>query len=98
MSRGVTLPFFPSPPRDYDQSYFAQMTRNFSVFAQQSQVPGPLQASTLVLTNLPSDDMGLGTGAVFEHGGFLKVSFGNTPHVRGVTSIGAVGGVTVATS
>lgn len=53
MSTGVLIPFFPSPPRDYNQAYFAQLIRNFSVFAQQSQVPGPLQASTLVLTNLP---------------------------------------------
>lgn len=53
MSRGVPIPFFPSPPKDYSQPYFAQLIRNFSVFAQQSQVPGPLQASTLVLTNLP---------------------------------------------
>lgn len=53
MSTGVPIPFFPSPPKDYSQPYFAQLIRNFSVFAQQSQVPGPLQASTLVLTNLP---------------------------------------------
>jgi hypothetical protein len=53
MSRNVPTPFFPSPPREYDQSYFSQLVRNFSVFAQQSQVPGPQQATTLKLTNLP---------------------------------------------
>lgn len=53
MSRGVFIPFFPSPPQNYDQGYFAQLVRNFSVFAQQSQVPGPQQATTLKLTNLP---------------------------------------------
>ena len=53
MSRGVPIPFFPSPPPEYDQSYFAQLVRNFSVFAQQSQVPGPLRATTITLTNLP---------------------------------------------
>lgn len=53
MSRNVPIPFFPSPPADYNQAYFAQLIRNFAVFAQQSQVPGPVQASTLVLTNLP---------------------------------------------
>lgn len=47
------IPFFPSPPRDYNQAYFAQLIRNFAVFAGQTQVPGPVQASTLVLTNLP---------------------------------------------
>jgi hypothetical protein len=53
MSRGVPIPFFPSPPREYDQSYFSQLIRNFSVFAQQTQVPGPLRATTITLTNLP---------------------------------------------
>jgi len=52
MSRGVPIPFFPSPPRDYNQSYFSQLVRNFSIFAQQSQVPGPQQATTLKLTDL----------------------------------------------
>jgi hypothetical protein len=52
MSRGVPIPFFPSPPRDYNQSYFSQLVRNFSIFAQQSQVPGPQQATTLKLTEL----------------------------------------------
>lgn len=50
MSRSVPIPFFPSPPRDYDQTYFSQLVRNFSVFAQQTQVPGPLQATRLTLT------------------------------------------------
>jgi hypothetical protein len=53
MSRGIPIPFFPSPPSEYNQSYFAQLIRNFAVFAQQSANPGPLQATTLKLTNLP---------------------------------------------
>ena len=53
MSRNVPIPFFPSPPREYDQSYFSQLVRNFSIFAQQSQVPGPQQATKLKLTDLP---------------------------------------------
>jgi len=53
MSHGVPIPYFPNPPREYSQSYMAQLARNFAVFAQQSQVPGPLQATSLTLTNLP---------------------------------------------
>jgi hypothetical protein len=53
MSRGVPIPFFPSPPQEYSQTYFSQLVRNFSVFAQQSQVPGPQQATTIKLTDLP---------------------------------------------
>lgn len=53
MSRKLPIPFFPSPPREYSQSYFAQLIRNFSVFAEQSRVPGPEQVSTLTLTDIP---------------------------------------------
>ena len=50
MSRNVPIPFFPSPPSEYSQTYFAQLIRNFAVFAQQTQVPGPLRATSLTLT------------------------------------------------
>jgi hypothetical protein len=50
MSRSTPIPFFPSPPPAYSQAYFAQLIRNFAVFAQQTQVPGPLQATSLTLT------------------------------------------------
>jgi hypothetical protein len=50
MSRNIPIPFFPSPPPEYDQSYFAQVVRNFALFAQQTQVPGPLRATELTLT------------------------------------------------
>lgn len=53
MGRGIPVPFFPSPPREYDQSYFSQLVRNFSVFAQQIQTPGAEQATRLRLTDLP---------------------------------------------
>jgi hypothetical protein len=66
MSRTTPIPFFPSPPRDYDQAYFSQLIRNFSVFAQQTQVPGPQRATTLKLTALPvfADDTGAIAGGL----------------------------------
>jgi hypothetical protein len=69
----LPTPFFPSPPREYNQSYFSQLVRNFAVFAEQSRVPGPVQATTLTLTNLPefADNAaalagGLGPDAVYK--------------------------------
>jgi len=97
MSRGVPIPFFPSPPQEYNQSYFSQLIRNFAVFAQQSQVPGPLRATALTLTALQTDDVGLPEGAVFQQSGFLKVALLDTPHVRGSSATASVGGVTVVT-
>lgn len=81
MSRGVPIPFFPTPPRDYSQSYFSQLVRNFSVFAQQTQVPGPIQATQLTLTGLPvftnnADAIagGLGVDTVYRtSGGSLRI-------------------------
>lgn len=55
MSRSTPIPFFPSPPQQYDQSYFSQLVRNFAVFAQQTQVPGPLRATSLSLTTEPGN-------------------------------------------
>jgi hypothetical protein len=53
MSRSTPVPYFAGPPQEYSQAYFANLVRNFSVFAQQTQVPGPLRATTITLTNLP---------------------------------------------
>jgi len=47
---------------------------------------------------LQTDDSGLEVGAVFNHGGYLKVTEANTPHVRGSAGTGGVGTVTVTTS
>lgn len=49
MSLGTPVPYFPTPPSEYDRTYMAQVTRAFSVFAQQVNNPGPLQATTLTL-------------------------------------------------
>jgi hypothetical protein len=53
MSRNVPVPFFPTPPSQYDQSYFSQLVRNFALYAEQIRTPGPLQATTIKLTDLP---------------------------------------------
>lgn len=50
MAQNTNLPFFPTPPVAYSQQYFAEVTRAFSLFAQQSQVPGPQRATSLTLT------------------------------------------------
>jgi hypothetical protein len=40
MSQKVIIPFFASAPLEYDRSYIAQITRAFSIFAQQVANPG----------------------------------------------------------
>ena len=57
MTTNVPVPFFAAPPQTYDQAYFAQLTRAFSVFAQQVSNPGPVNATSLTLSTsgAPSD-------------------------------------------
>ncbi len=98
MSRRLSRPYFPIPPSQYQQTYFTEVIRAFSVFLEQVQNPGDVRATELTLTNLQTDDSGLETGALFQQGGFVKVTLSNTPHVRGSTGTGGVGTVTVATT
>ena len=52
MSQSTTIPFFAAAPAEYQQSYMAQITRAFALYAQQQQNPGPVRGSTLNLSNL----------------------------------------------
>ena len=97
MSRNLVKPFFPVPPGQYNQAYFAEIVRSFSVYLDQIQNPGEGRNTFTVFTNLQTDDVGLEIGAVFNHGGYLKVTEPNTPHVRGSGATGQVGTVTVNT-
>jgi hypothetical protein len=50
MAQNLNIPYFPTPPGQYSQQYLAEVTRAFSLFAQQSRVPGPERATSLTLT------------------------------------------------
>jgi hypothetical protein len=68
-----SLPFFPVPPQDYDQRYFSELIRAFSVYVAQQNNPGEGRNTTLVLTNLPTSASGLEVGSVYNDSGTLKV-------------------------
>ena len=68
MSRKLVLPFFPVAPQQYDPAFMSEVIRSFSVFLDQYQNPGDARNTTLTLTNLQTDDSGLGAGEVFDHG------------------------------
>lgn len=98
MSRNLTLPYFPVPPQTYQQAYFTEIIRAISVYMQNERNPGEGRNTFTVFTNLQTDDSGLETGAIFNHGGYVKITQENTPHVRGSAGIGSVGSVTVTTT
>ena len=98
MARILTFLPFPNPPEQYSLEYMAQLVRTFSVFQEQINTPGESRATGLTFTNLQSDDSGLEAGAVFQHGGILRIPVTNSPFVRGSVGTSAVGSVTVTTS
>lgn len=95
MSRRLSRPYFPVPPGQYQQNYFAEIIRSFSVFLEQVQNPGDIRATELTLTDLQADDFGLEAGALFQQDGFVKITRTNVPHPHGSSGTGAVGTVTV---
>lgn len=97
MSRNLNRPYFPTPPQNYDQRYFAEVVRSFSTYLEQAQNPGEGRNTSLVLTNLQTDDVGLETGTLFQQDGFVKITLINAPNVRGSSAVGQVGSAIVST-
>jgi hypothetical protein len=52
MTQPTIIPYFAAAPFEYDRSYMAQVTRAFSLYAQQMRNPGPIRGNTLNLTTL----------------------------------------------
>jgi hypothetical protein len=94
-SRNIPLPYFPTPPKEYDQRFFAEFLRAFSLYMEAARNPGEGRATFMVLTALQTDDQGLEPGALFQQNGFVKVSILNTPHVGGQSLTASVGTVSV---
>ena len=55
-TRETPVPYFPNAPQFYDQRYFSEVVRAFSVYLQQAQNPGTAVFNTLNLLNLPTYD------------------------------------------
>lgn len=91
------IPFFPNPPRDYNQQYMDEIVKAFSIYVTRINTPGEGRNTFTVFTNLQTDDFNLETGAIFNHNGFVKISQLDSPHTRGVSGTSAVGSVTVTT-
>ena len=86
------------PPVQYDQVYFSELVRAFTLFIEQQRNPGEGRNTNLVLTNLPTSDFGLEAGSLFQENGFVKIALGNLAYGIGSSGTGAVGTVTVSTT
>jgi len=95
-SRNLSLPYFPLPPTEYSQEYLAEIVRQFTVYLQQQQNPGDARFTEIVLTNLQHNDVGLADGAVYKHGGVLRITELHTSAPSGIAASAALGSVTVS--
>ena len=95
-TRNVPPPFFPYPPETYDQNYFSDVVRSFSLFIGQQRNPGESRSTKMTFTNLPSgNDSGLDTGALCEVDGFVKISKTDRPHCASNSATSGLGSVSV---
>lgn len=95
-SRNLPLPYFPLPPKEYSQAFFAEFLRSFAKYMAQAKNPGEARATFMVFTDLQDNDVGLEPGAVFHVGGVLRISLSNVPFPAGNTMSASVGSVTVS--
>ena len=95
-TRNLPAPFFPYPPDSYDQNYFSDIVRSFSLYIEQQRNPGEARATKMTFTNLPSgNDTTLENGALFEVDGVVKISKVNRPHCASNSATSGLGLVTV---
>lgn len=97
MDYRAVFPTFARPPSTYDQRYFQDLTRALDALVTAVRSAGEGRQTTIVLTNLQSNDSGLAPGTIFEVDGFLRVSKLNSSYLAGLAGTGYVGSVTVTT-
>lgn len=93
-NRKVSTPNFPIPPKEYSQSYMAEIIRAFSLYTVQQNTPGEGRHTEMVLTNLPTNDVTLEPGGLFQVSNHVLISTSTAAYVMGLTGTGSVGSVT----
>jgi len=73
MSRQLAPPTFSLAPDEYDVQYYNEMVRSLSQLVVQLQNPGELRGTKITLTDLPTSDINLEVGALFNDNGTVKV-------------------------
>jgi hypothetical protein len=90
-------PIFPRPPDNYKVDYFSDLVRALASLVTYVSAVGEGRQTTIVLTNLATNDVGLEKGTIFQVDGALRISAPNLPYVKGSSVKGSVGSVTVMT-
>ena len=72
-SPNVAPPILPVPPIDYDVNWANQTVRILNTYFTNIQNPGPLRATTITLTDLPTSSAGLPAGSLWNSAGTVKI-------------------------
>ena len=72
-SNSTAAPILPVPPAQYDQNWANQTVRILNTYFVSLQNPGPLRATTITLTDLPTSSAGLPTGSLWNDLGTVKI-------------------------
>jgi len=97
MDYRAVFPTFPRPPEEYGPRYFQDLARSLEALVVAIRTPGEGRQSTIVLTNLQDNDVGLEAGTIFEVDGILRISKANQPYIKGVSATPYIGTVSVTT-
>ena len=72
-STNIQIPVLPVPPVQYDQNWANQLIRNLNAYFTALQNPGPMRATTITLTDLPTSSAGLASGSLWNDSGTVKI-------------------------
>lgn len=95
MDRRLTLPAFGTAPQEYDPRYFNDLSRLLNQLISALRSTGEGRNTTIVLTDLPSNDYNAEPGTIFEINGALYVSVRYRAFLVTISATARVGAVTV---
>jgi hypothetical protein len=70
---GDVPPRLPTAPDTYSRIYMADLIRALEVFISQQNNPGEMRGTKITLTDLPTSNSGLETGALYNDSGTVKI-------------------------
>lgn len=73
MTTPVQQPILARVPNEYDPVWFGQLLNELDIYFKRVNTDGPIRATTLTLTDLPTASAGLSSGEVWNDSGTLKV-------------------------
>jgi hypothetical protein len=97
MDMRLIPPIFPRPTDEYNANYMSDLVRALTSLVTFIRAVGEGRQTTIVLTDLATNDSGLEPGTIFQVEGVLRVPLLYSPYAAGLSATGSVGSVTVTT-